>query len=265
LLHATWHALVKSSGDHVVTLAGMNLVSAAAALIVLPFVPLPTTTAALVIAISVPLHAGYKIALAHLYSRADLGQGYPLARGLTPVLATFVGFIFLGETPRTAALAGVAAISIGIASLLVDRQTARLSTPALTAAMAVAATVAGYSALDAYGIRANGDWLGFLAWLVVCDSLAFVAYAIATRRGMAFTQWRLTWRRTLLSGALGVTSFGVFLWALSRAQVGPVAALRETSSIFAAALAATLLKEPMTRARWASAALVATGAAAIAL
>jgi drug/metabolite transporter (DMT)-like permease len=263
LLHASWHALVKSSGDGVIALAGMNLVSAAAAFVLLPFVPLPTPVAAVVIAISVVLHAGYKIALADLYSRAQLSQGYPLARGLIPVFATLIGFAFLGETPGTAALAGVGIISLGVVGLLLERGTPAVSPPALLAAMVVAATVAAYSALDAYGIRVNGDWLGFLAWLVICDSAAFVAYAVFTRRGKALAHWRLAWRRTLLSGMLGITSFGIFLWALSRANIGPVTALRETSTIFAAILAATVLKEPITRARCVSAALVAAGAAAI--
>lgn len=237
LLHASWHALVKSSGDGVIALAGMNLVSAAVAVFLLPFVRLPTPAAALVIGISVVLHAGYKIALAQLYARADLSQGYPLARGLTPIFATAIGLGFLGEAPSLATLAGVAAISIGIVSLGFERSTRALSAGGFAAALAVGMSVAAYSALDAYGIRINGDWLGFTAWLVLCDSTAFVAYAIATRRDRALAQWRLTWPRTLLSGLLGVASFGVFLWALSRAQVGAVTALRETSSIFAAVIA----------------------------
>ncbi len=264
LLHASWHALVKSSGDGVIALSGMNLVSATAALALLPFVSLPTPLAAVVIAASVVVHVGYKIALADLYARAELSQGYPLARGLIPIFATLIGFFLLGEMPSGAALAGVGIISLGIVGLLFDRGAPALSAPAFLAAMVVAATVAAYSALDAYGIRVNGDWLGFLAWLVVCDSAAFVAYAIFTRRQKALAHWRVAWRRTLLSGMLGIASFGIFLWALSRAELGPVTALRETSSIFAAVLAATVLKEPMTRARWLSAAMVAAGAATIA-
>jgi uncharacterized membrane protein len=55
------------------------------------------------------------------------------------------------------------------------------------------------------------------------------------------------------------------MWALGRAQVGAVAALRETSILFAALLGTMLLKERMTRARIVSSLLVAAGAAAIAL
>lgn len=264
LLHASWQALVKSSGDGVVALAGMNLVSGTVALALLPFLRLPTPAAALVIALSLALHSGYKIALAQLYARADLSVGYPLARGMTPVFATALGLLFLGETPRGATLIGVLAISAGIAGLVFERGLRTLSAASLLAAVAVGLSVAAYSALDAYGVRINGDWLGFTAWLVVADSALFLSYALATRREKALLQWRQAWGRTLTSGALGLASYCVFMWALSRAQVGAVAALRETSIVFAAIVATLVLKERMTRARAVSIILVAGGAAAIA-
>ena len=94
--------------------------------------------------------------------------------------------------------------------------------------------------------------------------MLFLAYALATRRGKALSQWRRAWGRTLVSGALGLASYGVFMWALARAQVGAVAALRETSIVFAALVGTLVLKERMTRARALSILLVAAGAAAIA-
>jgi len=265
LLHASWQALVKSSGDGVVALAGMNLVSGTLAIALLPFVQAPTLAAALVIALSLLLHSGYKIALAQLYARADLSVGYPLARGLTPTFATALALIFLEEVPRGATLAGVFAISLGIAGLVFERGRRMVSGATVVAAIVVGLTVAAYSALDAYGVRLNGDWLGFTAWLVVADSTLFLAYALATRRSKAFAQWRRDWRRTLVSGALGIASYGVFMWALARAQVGAVAALRETSIVFAALVGTLMLNERMTGARSLSILLVAAGAAAIAL
>lgn len=246
-----------------IALAGMNLVSAAAAIAVLPFANLPTTQAAAVIAVSVLLHAGYKIALARLYARADLSQGYPLARGLTPLFATVLGLFFLGETPGVATLAGVIAISLGIFALLSEPR--RMSAPAFAAAVAVGTTVAGYSVLDAYGIRLNADWLGFTAWLVLCDSALFMAYAFATRGRGTLSAWRAAWGRTLVSGVLGVAAFAVFMWALGRAQVGAVTALRETSIIFATLIGALFLREWIDAARAVGALLVLCGAAVIPL
>jgi drug/metabolite transporter (DMT)-like permease len=261
LLHASWQALVKVSGDGVVALAGMNLVSGAVALSLLPFVALPTPAAALIIAASLFLHAGYKITLASLYARAELSVGYPLARGLTPVFAALLALVFLGEVPGHGTTAGVLAIAAGIA-ILVRRW---VSAASLGAAVAVGLFVASYSTLDAYGVRINGDWLGFTAWLIAADSAMFVAYARVTRGRKATVLWRGAWGRTLVSGLLGLASFAVFMWALARAQVGAVAALRETSIVFAAAIGSLALKERMTQARAVSTALVAGGAAAIAL
>jgi len=265
LLHATWHALVKSSGDRVVALAGMSLVSGALAFAALPFVAIPRAGVLAVIAFSVLLHIGYKLALAHLYEKADLSRAYPLARGLTPVIAVFLGMVFLAEKPAPVTLAGVLAISAGIVGLLFERGGNRLSAGAAGAAAAAGAAVAAYSVLDAYGVRLNGDWLSFTAWLVACDSGLFVGYALASRGRAATAAWRGEWGRTLASGLLGSIAFCVFLWALGRAEVGPVSALRETSMAFSALIGAVVLKERMSRARALAVAMVLAGTVAIAI
>ena len=265
LLHAAWHALVKSSGDQVTALAGMNLVSGAIALALTPFVSPPGAAASAVIALSVVLHVGYKISLAGLYKRADLSVAYPVARGLTPAMATLLGAALIGERPNMPAIAGILAISLGICGLMLGGTAARISWAAFLAAAAAGTAVAVYSVVDAYGVRINGDWLGFTVWLVASDSLVFVAYALATRGRTAAAAWRRGWGRTLASGLLGTVSFGVFLWALGREQIGPVTALRETSIVFAALIGMTLLRERPTAAKAGSAVVVMLGTAAIAL
>jgi drug/metabolite transporter (DMT)-like permease len=263
LLHAAWHALVKSSGDQVVALAGMNLVSGAVALALIPLTsPLPRVAYA-VIAGSVLLHVGYKLALARLYLRADLGQAYPLARGLTPVMAALLAFIALGELSAPLALAGICLVCAGIASLAFER---RGITPGVVGAAAAAGVaVAAYSVVDAYGIRLSGDWFSFTVWLVLLDSAAFVSYTLATRGAGATRAWKNGWGRVLVSGCLGVGAFGVFMWALGRAPVGPVTALRETSVLFAAMIGALILRERTTWKRYAAAVAVMVGVGVIAL
>jgi len=259
LLHATWHALVKSSGDRIVALAGMNLVSGLAALACLPFLALPRPAAFAIIAGSVFLHVGYKIGLAGLYQRADLGQAYPLARGVTPVFATLLGLAALGERPSPALLLGIGLISLGVVLLARERAERPLTAGSLAIAAATGLSVAAYSIVDAWGVRLNGDWLGFTAWLIVCDTAAFLGYAFAVRGRAVLGAWREGMGRVLVSGLLGIGSFGAFLWALSRAPVGGVAALRETSVIFAAILGVAVLGERPTALRHVATALVAVG------
>jgi drug/metabolite transporter (DMT)-like permease len=265
LLHASWHALVKASGDRVIALAGMNLVSGCVAVALLPLGRILPWQLYGVIAASVLLHVGYKLALAALYARADFGKAYPLARGLTPIMAALMGWFALAEVPGLRALAGIALICAGLLLLAFEHPGARIALATAAAAAVAGVAVAAYSVLDAYGVRLAGDWLSFTLWLVTFDSATFVAYALATRRGLVLRTWTRAWRSMLVSGTLGVVSFGVFMWALGKAPVGQVTALRETSVLFAALIGVFVLGEHATWKRYAAAAAVATGIGAIAL
>jgi len=265
LLHASWHAMVKSSGDQVIALAGMNIVSGTIAVALLPFAGFISAPALAVVLGSVLLHVGYKIALARLYTVADLGQAYPLARGLTPLIAAALAFAFLGELPASPALAGLGLVSLGVFALGFERRTGRVPVQTVAAAMAAGTMVAAYSVVDAFGVRLAGDWFAFTAWLIAADSCLFVGYAVATRGRPAFRAWKTGWQRVLVSGGLGTASFGVFMWALGQAPVGPVTALRETSMVFAALLGTFVLGERGGVIRYAGVLTVMAGVGAIAM
>ena len=125
--------------------------------------------------------------------------------------------------------------------------------------------MAVYSVVDAYGIRLAGDWFSFTIWLIIVDGGMFVGYALATRGREAVRAWRSTRARTLASGCLGILSFSVFMWALGRAPVGAVTALRETSVLFAAIIGTVALGERATWKRYAAAILVMVGVGIVAL
>ena len=75
----------------------------------------------------------------------------------------------------------------------------------------------------------------------------------------------LNGRLGIASGCLGVASFAVFLWALSRHPVGPVSALRETSVLFALLLGGLIYHEPISLRRTAGGGLIVAGIVVIAL
>ncbi len=70
---------------------------------------------------------------------------------------------------------------------------------------------------------------------------------------------------TLVAGALFFAAYLLVLAALRLAEPGPVAAVRESSVVVAALLGYLVMREPVTRARAAGAAVVAAGVALIAL
>jgi len=265
LLHAGWHSLVKAGADQSVTLAGMGLVASVAALAALPFVPLPPTMLWPVLAASVALHVGYKLCLARAYAIGDLGEAFPLARGMVPLFATTLAVATLGQVPSLGQSLGIGLVSTGLLMVMLERQRQRQPNWLLWSAAAGAGlAVAGYSVLDAYGIRLFGTWLGFTAWLIVIDNMVFLTLTRLQRGPMLWRQLAATRWRVLASGALGLASFCVFLWALSRGPVGVVSALRETSMLFAIVLGVLLHRETLSVARVAGALLMVSGVAAIA-
>jgi len=265
LLQASWHALLKSSPDRLSALAGITVVSGIVALSLVPFVSLPAGFVFLMIGASVMLHLGYKIGLAALYTRADLSQGYPIARGLTPIVATLVGALTLGELPPPPALMGIGLISLGLLVLSREQTTTGLGWGAILSAVLTGLCVAGYSAFDAYVIRKTGDWLSFTVWLVVCDSTIFLSYTFLRQgREVVLAAWSKQPNIIILGGSFAVISFGIVVWALARAPIGMVSALRETSVLFAAFIGTAVLKERGTSLRYVAAILVMAGVIAAA-
>lgn len=113
------------------------------------------------------------------------------------------------------------------------------------------------------GVRIDGSWAGFTVWLVICDSLCF-AVLICCIEGNRLWQALLHNRtRVAVSGSLGMTSFGVLMWALSRSHVGPVAAPRESSVLTLIGIIA--LGENRSPHRIAPAIVITTGLTVIAL
>lgn len=259
LLQASWHSLVKYGADQLVVLAGMGLVAALVAACALPFLPFPSAPVWGVIAGSVLLHVGYKLALARSYRLGDLSQAYPLARGFVPLLSTSIAFVLLGQVPSSGQAFGIMLVSLGLLLLTTHSIRGGVDHRIFLAALTAGATVAGYSVVDAYGTRLAGNWAAFTAWLIVADTLSFSAVTRWIRGPKIWGElWRLRASLTA-AGLLGVMSFSVFLWALSRGSVGAVSALRESSVLFATLIGIAIHRENPSLAKVAAAGLIVAG------
>ncbi len=218
-----------------------------------------------VIGLSVCLHFSYKLALARSYKFGDLGQAFPLARGFVPLFAAVFAFFIIGEVPKSAQMLGIATISAGLLWLCGDSIRGGIGRRLFLAALIAGLTVAGYAVVDAYGTRLAGDWLSFTVWLVFVDSGIFFLLILVTQgKQLPSILWHHR-IRTFASGLLGVGSFGVFLWALSRSPIGSVAALRETSVLFAAIIGMMFYGEPRSGHRVGAAVLIVAGLMTIAI
>lgn len=264
-LHALWNALLKAAaGEPMLDTALIVAGSSVVCLPLLPFVDLPDRGALPYAATSVALHFGYYVALAGAYRRGDLSFAYPLMRGVAPLIVTILGIVFLREHPSLATLAGIALISAGI--IVIAWFASGHHTPAAAGwALTNAAIIALYTLVDGAGARASGNAWRYVIWLIFFEGVPFIAYILATRGRPAARYLRLRWRRGIAGGAASLAAYGIVLWAMTRAPVAVVAALREVSVLFAGMIGAFYLKESFGWRRLAGAASVVLGIAALRL
>lgn len=268
LLHASWNALVKSSPDKAMDTALIHLTGSVVAIPLLGLVGLPPAVAWPYIATSMTIHIGYYIALTGAYQHGDLGLTYPLMRGTAPLLVALSAGTVLGETLSPLAWAGVLGVCCGVLALGLGRQ--GLERPrAVGFALANAVIIALYTVVDARGVRATaeagGNALQYVVALFVLDGWPF-ALLVFLRKGGArvlVPYARQRWLVALGAAVASLGSYGIALWAMTRAPVATVAALRETSVLFAALLGSWFLKEAFTLRRALGTGVIVAGVMAL--
>jgi len=265
LLHASWNAMVKSSSDKALDTALIHVLGSVVALPLLLVVGLPNAASWPYIAASLVIHIAYYIALTGAYKHGDLGLTYPLMRGTAPLLVALSASLTLGETLSPLSWAGVLGVSCGVLALGLSRH-AMDSPRAVAFALSNAVVIAVYTVVDGLGVRQSGNALQYVAILFVLDGWPF-GLMVLRRRGMSVA-WPYARHRAplaLVGASASLGSYGIALWAMTRAPVATVAALRETSVLFAALLGSWLLKEAFTVRRAVGTAAIVAGVMALRL
>ena len=261
--HAIWNAMIKSSGDVLLDMTLVVFFAGLATAPFLPFVEVPGPSVWPYIAASMTIHIAYYFALVGAYRAGDLSHGYPLMCGLAPLVTSLCAIWWLGEAPRPLVWVGIVLICGGVLSLGLAGFDWRASRVSTLWALANALIIAAYTLVDAAGVRAAAAPQSYVVWLFVLDALPFSILIFVLKRRELTAYARRFWLRGLFSGALSAAAYGVVLWAMTRAPVAAVAALRETSVIFAALIGAWLLKEGHIARRLVGAATVAAGVIAL--
>jgi drug/metabolite transporter (DMT)-like permease len=258
-LHASWNGFLKGSGD---TLLSTTLVMGGAALIALvalPFLPVPARASWPYIAVSASLQVGYLMLLVRVYRTVDMSLAYPLMRGSAPLVVALVSRVWLGEALPGLAWIGVGTISLGILAMAVGARGA-LRPAGLIAALTNAAIIAAYTLIDGAGARASGTPAAYTLWLSLLTGIAMAVWALSARGAVLTGYLRKNWPIGLIGGLGTIVSYTIALWAMTMAPIAMVAALRETSILFATAISALILRERVGPARIAAAAIIASGA-----
>jgi phosphonate utilization associated putative membrane protein len=263
LLHASWNALVKSSSDKALDTAVIHLLGSLVAMPVALVIGLPARESWPYMAASVVIHIGYYIALTGAYRHGDLGLTYPLMRGTAPLLVALSATFAFSEALTPLAWAGVLGVSCGVLALGLSRH-ALESPRAVGFALANAIVIAVYTVVDAHGVRASGNAMQYVVALFVFDGWPFAVMVFARRGGAVVWPYaRARWPVGVLGALASLGSYGIALWAMTRAPVATIAALRETSVLFAALLGSWFLKEAFSARRAIGTAVIVGGVMAL--
>jgi drug/metabolite transporter (DMT)-like permease len=257
-LHASWNAVLRSGADRLWSMTIMCIAVAIICAAAAPFVPMPAPASWGYAVTSALLHSGYNLFLVRAYRSGDLGQTYPIARGLAPILVSIGGALFAREVLDPVSVAGVLLVSSGIISLAFQGK--GFATDALPYALGAGCFIGAYSVVDAIGVRRSGTPVGYTVWL------CFMWGAVAPLIYVVVRDWRSLLRgaRETLGaaggGAVSLLAYGIIVFAMSIGPMGPVSALRETSVVMAALIGRFFLNERLTAYRLAACVVVAIGA-----
>ena len=153
-------------------------------------------------------------------------------------------------------------VLVGLGVMLVRGLRGPVDRRGVLLSLAIGATIAGYTLVDKEGIE-HAATLPYLELVLAPVALATLAVQLTTG-GVPSVRAELT-GSAVLAGVLSFAAYALALAALELAPAASVAAVRETSILFAVALGALLLRESVTVTRVVGAALVVSGVVLVAL
>lgn len=267
MAHAGWNALAKRALDPVLGVTLIVVLAGAIALPLLPVVGLPSVQSLPFVAASVALHFGYNLVLAEAYRTGGLGLVYPIARGAAPAVVAVASAALFREVLAPTGIFGVAMIVAGVAGMSVRRPSDLLHADrrAVFFALVTAGFIAAYTLVDGQGSRLSGNPHGYAVLLFVIDGAVTCGFLLLRRGAAALRVAPRTLAPALFGAAMQLAGYWIVIWAMASAPIALVAALRETSVLFAALLAVVMLREPLAPFRLVAAAVILGGALLIRL
>jgi drug/metabolite transporter (DMT)-like permease len=185
---------------------------------------------------------------------------YPIMRGAAPMMTAIGTAVLIGEVISPTGFLAVSLLSCGVFLLSVKGgRVGSFEGRAVGFALASALSTCAYTLVDGFGARANGSGPSFALWMFVGNAVTMQAIALMMRGPAVYSGLRKSWALSLGGGIMSMGAYFIVIWGMTKAPIALVAALRETSVLFGAAIALVVLKEPMTGWRLLASAMVLSG------
>jgi drug/metabolite transporter (DMT)-like permease len=257
VFHAIWNAMVKGSDDRLMSLTMIRMVGLVFGVVVVCTQPAIEMDVLPYVIVASLIHFGYFYCLINAYKFGEFSQVYPISRGVAPLLVLLVGIFVLQEQLTVWQSVGTLLICFGV--LLLSLAGGRIQLKPLIFALLTATCIASYTIVSGLGVRLASSFWVYAGWLELFTGLLLICFTVIRRKSHLFSYIKHNAGLGILAGVLSVFGYVAVLWAMTSIAMAPIAALRETSIIFAAIIGVWFFKESFAKHRVAASILVVAG------
>ena len=258
-LHALWNALIKTGTSRLGAMVVLSIGEVPIGLAVAALRPLPAPNVWKWVLMAGCAHFFYKFFLSYAYERGDLSRVYPIARGTAPLVVALLGSFLLSDQLSLHEYLGIAVLGAGILLMAGGVFSNGENRKMLPFALGSACATASYTMLDGTGARISGDAISYVAWVFVADGLLFTCGMLLLKGKAVLPREAKAWGTGMIAAAASYGAYGVSVWAMTRAPIAVVAAVRETSILFAVLIGWLAFGEKMTRGKALAACVIVAG------
>jgi drug/metabolite transporter (DMT)-like permease len=260
-LHAAWNAVVKIGASKIGAMMVVSLAEIALGAVVVLLRPAIAPEAWPWVIAASCTHLAYKSFLTFAYERGDLSRVYPIARGAAPLVVALIGAATLPDAVSAREYLGITVLGLGILLMARGVFASREDRRLLPFALASAAATAAYTLIDGLGARASGEAAGYVGWVFVGGGALFSALMLLWKGPGIVPRRPRDWLLGSAGAAASYGAYGVSIWAMTLAPIAVVAALRETSILFAVLIGWLLFGERMDGPKWIAVTFIVAGVA----
>lgn len=258
-LHALWNALIKVGSSKVGGMVILSITEIPIGLAIGLASPWPKPEVWPWVIAAGCTHFFYKSFLVFAYERGDLSRVYPIARGAAPMVVAVVGFFALSDAITAHEYMGIAVLGCGILLMARGVFSQAEDRKLLPFALGSAFATAIYTIIDGLGARVSGDAAAYVAWVFVADGLIFTTVTLLWKGIDVLPRDGKSWGMATFASAASYGSYAIAIWAMTFAPLAVVAALRETSILFAVLIGWLIFGEKMTGEKAVAALVIVSG------
>lgn len=258
-LHALWNALIRLGTSRAAAMLVLSLVQVPIGLAIGLSRPALLSEALPWVIASGVVQCIYKIFLVLAHERGDLSRVYPISRGAAPLIVAAVGALALSDRLTPGQYGGMLLLTLGIGLMARGVFTNGESRAMIPFALGSALATASYTLIDGLGARVSLDAATYVAWVYVADGVISSTVLLAWRGGGALPRGMQAWAVGSFASLASYGAYAISIHAMTLAPIALVAALRETSILFAVLIGWLVFGERMTRDKALAALMIVAG------